>query len=295
MILSYYNQTNANRLIRLSLPTVSEPFSYKVLWIRSISIASFPKGINKNPHQHSFFEVHYILSGKTQYEDSSGIIRDVGAGEAILFPPESMHTLKYCSDDLIKICLAFSCDVQNPPFDALFKNGTFIFDINKKMEVLFETILEEAELCNIFSYTLIQNSIFELICNLLRGISPTEKYIAVDHPESDTRIALAKQYIKDNPNRFLTCNEVAQYCHFNAKYLNRIFKSTTGMTLLSYIHKQKVLQIQELLEHSSLSLEEISQTLGFRNEYYFSSFFKRCGGITPYMYRRLIKKNDSLP
>ena len=57
------------------------------------------------------------------------------------------------------------------------------------------------------------------------------------------------------------------------------------MTMLKYIHKTKIEQAQYYLENTNISLEEISASLGFANEYYFNSFFKRYIGVAPGAYR----------
>ena len=46
--------------------------------------------------------------------------------------------------------------------------------------------------------------------------------------------------------------------------------------------------IEKLLSDPTLSLREISEIMGFNNEYYFSTFFKKHGGSPPGEYRRMI-------
>lgn len=99
-------------------------------------------------------------------------------------------------------------------------------------------------------------------------------------------IQKAKQYISDNKDKLLNCSEVADYCHYNAKYLNRIF---TRQTLLAYIHHEKIIYAEELLKDESLTLKQVSDALGFANEYYFNRFFKRKNAITPGKYRQYLK------
>jgi len=286
MILSNYNQTIANKLIKLSIPDITDPFPIRILWLRSVT--GVKKSISMREHQHSFFEVHLLLSGDTEYSDHKKKTYHVCAGEGILFPPGVVHTVCSYSEQMIKLCLAFSTE-EETPLSLLLKKGTHSFPIDEKMRICLESILAEAERMRTFSIPLLKNSIFELICRIFRSADCNEQAPDLSLPETDLRIMAVRQYIKDNPNAFLTCQDVAQYCHFNVKYLNRIFKENTGMTLLSYIHQQKILQAQELLEHTTLSLDEISTRLGFANEYYFNSFFRRVSGITPGAYRLMIQ------
>ena len=283
MILSNYTQTRANRLNRLSVPDIKEPIPIKVLWFNSVTVTNKIRFSNKK-HQHSFFEIHFLLSGATEYETAWNKY-NVSEGNGIMFSPNTNHTAVSRTDDMKKLCLTFNCEKDNSLFEQISQKEVCTFAIDSKMKTCFETILEEADLHSIFSMTLIQNCIFELICRIMRSTNIDEKNESMSEYQSDSRIDTVKQYIKDNSCVFLTCQDVAQYCHFNAKYLNRIFKDKTGMTMLKYIHKTKIEQAQYYLENTNISLEEISASLGFANEYYFNSFFKRYIGVAPGAYR----------
>lgn len=289
MNLSNYTQSRANRLVKLSIPDIKEPFPIRVLWLRWISVADDKKKIHTKIHQHSFFEVHFIISGETAYKNGDNHTFSLSDGDAILFAPDTPHSVVSYTKGLTKLCLAFSCDKENSPLYALCKKGTHQFTVTEEMRAAFETILAESDLRSVFSATLLKNSVLLLIYGIFRSANPDEQKPLLSANETDIRIRAVKQYIKDNPGSFFTCQDVAAYCHFNVKYLNRIFKKETGMTLLSYIHQQKILQAQELLEHTTLSLDEISTRLGFANEYYFNSFFRRVSGITPGAYRLMIQ------
>ncbi len=284
MILSNYTQTRANRLNRLRVPDINEPVPIRVLWFNSVTVNNKKKFSNKK-HQHSFFEIHFLLSGETEYETTINNKYHISAGHGIVFSPNTSHAIASYTNDMKKLCLTFNCEPMHPLFEHFSKKGVCVFAIDSKMKTCFETIIEEADLHSAFSMPLIKNCILELICRIMRSVNIDERNENVSEYQSDSRIDAVKQYIKDNPSVFLTCQDVAHYCHFNVKYLNRIFKNKTGMTLLKYIHKTKVEQAQNYLENSNISLEEISACLGFANEYYFNSFFKRYIGIAPGSYR----------
>ncbi len=117
------------------------------------------------------------------------------------------------------------------------------------------------------------HKIFEVILSLAIAAGLEDDADSGFESECDARLALAKQYIKDNINSPLTCPEVSQYCHLSCKQLSRIFSKNEGMPLMGYIHKIKIEAAEKLISESGLSLKEISSYLGFSSEYYFNAFF----------------------
>lgn len=82
----------------------------------------------------------------------------------------------------------------------------------------------------------------------------------------------------------------AAYCYLSAKQLTRIFEKETGLPLGAYIRRERCEKIRELLENGELTLSEISETMNFRNEYYFNAFFKKNAGIAPGAYSKTVNR-----
>ena len=69
----------------------------------------------------------------------------------------------------------------------------------------------------------------------------------------------------------------------------RRFKAYTGLTPAKYVNALKMKKARELLADSRLQIKEISEKLGFENEYYFSNFFKKNMNVSPTAYRKIIQ------
>lgn len=87
-----------------------------------------------------------------------------------------------------------------------------------------------------------------------------------------------------NPN--LSVMFLADSVHLSVNYLRNIFKENTGESLSVYITRQKLDLIRDLLLHSDMSLNDISEKLGFSTKNYFFTFFKKHTGMTPSDYRK---------
>ncbi len=147
---------------------------------------------------------------------------------------------------------------------------------------------ETAQKSTPYRETLIKNRVFELLSHISGDfdfVSAKRDVKAV--PESDVRLFKAKQFIKDNPNVFAGCKELAMYCNVSPKQLNRIFVKYEGVPLLKYIHNEKLMQAKEMLFTKKGSLSEISENLGFSSVYYFSKFFTDREGCSPGAFKKL--------
>lgn len=72
------------------------------------------------------------------------------------------------------------------------------------------------------------------------------------------------------------------------------FKEITGQTLGAYIADMRLKRACQLLTETDMSVNEISDMLGFNSQRYFSTFFKERTGQTPSAYRSNPRKvNDS--
>lgn len=63
------------------------------------------------------------------------------------------------------------------------------------------------------------------------------------------------------------------------------FKQLTGQSLGSYISTYKIQRAKEMLTTTDMTMNEISDALGFSTQRYFSTFFKEKTGITPTAFR----------
>ena len=76
--------------------------------------------------------------------------------------------------------------------------------------------------------------------------------------------------------------EIEEALHMNGDYLNRIFKSVTGYSLIQYIQYYRVLASKRLMSEEHMMVSEAAGKVGFDNPAYFSKVFKKWTKITPY-------------
>lgn len=99
------------------------------------------------------------------------------------------------------------------------------------------------------------------------------------------------KYIDKNIEGELGANEIATLVNYSSSHLQRIFKSTTGTSVMSYIKSKKLIYSRGLLVNSDKRVCDIALELGFDYEQSYIRAFKKQYGITPKQYR-LKEKND---
>lgn len=92
-------------------------------------------------------------------------------------------------------------------------------------------------------------------------------------------------YIQMHLDEKISLETVARSQGFNKNYLSSRFKKETGQTMGDYIAKVKTERAKFLLDHSDLSVSEISHQLCYSSESHFGSSFRRITGMTPTEYR----------
>jgi AraC-like DNA-binding protein len=68
--------------------------------------------------------------------------------------------------------------------------------------------------------------------------------------------------------------------------LSRVFRKEAGSTIKNYLAKRRIEEAAKLLTHSSMSIAEIAEKVGFHEFHYFCLVFKKLTGIPPGHFRK---------
>lgn len=94
------------------------------------------------------------------------------------------------------------------------------------------------------------------------------------------------QYIKDNYERNITLEEVAEYSQVSKSYLSLLFKQETGINFSAFLTNYRIEKCKEYMRESHYKIYEIAERIGFDNPYYFSKVFKEKVGISCKEYQK---------
>ena len=100
-------------------------------------------------------------------------------------------------------------------------------------------------------------------------------------------------YIRRHYTNNLLIPELARRCAMSETAYRKKFKELTGKSPVKYINHIKIAKSCELLTDGKLSIEYISDFLGFYNTPYFYKIFKSVMGMTPLEYKKTKKEEKS--
>ena len=125
----------------------------------------------------------------------------------------------------------------------------------------------------------LQARLIQLLLELNKCFSNSEISTGINY------IRRAQAFIKNNFNRPLTVEEISAHTGITKGYLQRLFNSHTGVSILQYLNNYRIAKCKKLLLETSLSVDEICGHVGFNNRQQLIYEFKAKTGITPTAYR----------
>jgi AraC family transcriptional regulator len=99
------------------------------------------------------------------------------------------------------------------------------------------------------------------------------------------RERLVKQLILERLGDTLEVTELARACSLSRSHFSRAFKCSTGLSPQDWIRHQRIARAKLLIQHTDLSLTQISLECGFCDQAHFCHMFTRSEGINPFAWR----------
>ncbi|MFB9277014.1 helix-turn-helix domain-containing protein [Cohnella cellulosilytica] len=99
-------------------------------------------------------------------------------------------------------------------------------------------------------------------------------------------VSLTTDFMERHYMREITREQLAAMAGMSANYYSRIFKNRTGKSPIEHLNEIRMKHAKRLLSFSNLSVGKIAQTIGYRDEFYFSRKFKEKIGASPTVFAR---------
>lgn len=101
-------------------------------------------------------------------------------------------------------------------------------------------------------------------------------------------VGMAVRYMTENLEKQLTLAGLARYIGYSTSQFSLIFKSRTGHSPIDYFNMLKVQRACQLLETTTLRVNQICAKVGVSDSFYFSRLFSKVVGISPKKYRQAV-------
>jgi len=97
------------------------------------------------------------------------------------------------------------------------------------------------------------------------------------------------EYVARHYDQPIQVQEAARICGMSESHFMNFFKRTTGQSFLAYLNHCRIERAQVLLVSTDKPVSDISQEMGFCDQSYFGTVFRRMVGMTPVAYRRRLR------
>lgn len=168
--------------------------------------------------------------------------------------------------------------------------GKHLAAVEKKLKKMEEVMGQKRA----FASAEVKNLLISIIISMLYGAGTR---CAEYHMPNGKMLRYAKareiiQYIMEHYSEVYGLEDLAGIFYMDKSYLSRIFKEVTNFTVNEFINCQRIGHARDMLLDESLSMEEISQKLGYERLSYFDRVFKKYVGMSPLQYRKSKRKKN---
>jgi AraC-like DNA-binding protein len=100
------------------------------------------------------------------------------------------------------------------------------------------------------------------------------------------------RFLGENCGCAIQVKEASRICGMSDSHFMSFFKRVTGLSFMKYLNHYRVERSQVLLVNTDESMASISQEMGFCDQSYFGTVFRRLVGMTPAAYRRRFRTRN---
>ncbi|WP_243736140.1 helix-turn-helix domain-containing protein [Leucobacter luti] len=101
------------------------------------------------------------------------------------------------------------------------------------------------------------------------------------------------QFIRDDPARQWTVQELAEAVHLSPSQLRRVFVEAFGKAPIAYLTMVRTERMAQLLRSTVLPIKQIAAEVGWADADFAARQFRRSLGVTPTTYRQFVCASNS--
>lgn len=248
-------------------------------------------------HFHDKYEIYYLRAGERYYFVKDKVFH-IKKGHLVLIKEGELHkTTDAEKPDHERLLIYFRkpfIETANKSTDRilnLLKGKSYcVMELSLKerqeVERIFSEMFQETEAQEECFEICLQGLLMKLLVYIGRYIRQTDANVFLSTSPRHEKISGIVKYINEHYSEELSIPGIARLFFISPYYLSRIFKETTGFTLLEYINTVRIRAAQELLLNKKFKVIEIAEKSGFGSVSQFNRVFRQIAGYSPLSYRK---------
>ncbi len=276
--------------------------------VKTSSLRDFPvcvlrgKKTDIDYHRHTYYEFVYVLEGTVDHV-LNGEHRILGEGNFFLLSPNDVHTYLSINSDPFRIVnfmfnpalidpsfnlnTSFKVLIKHPSIEVSYKRlmvsplSTQFLDADGSLRQIFLNALNEYKLKKPGYISVLRATAITGIIACLRSVYTEENGI-----EKNTFVTNIVKYVNENYADNISLSAICDEIGYNMQYVSRSFRTQMGMTFSEYLFKVRIQEACSLLLSTDMTVQEISNAVGYSNTAFFHKVFKNVIGKTPANFRK---------
>lgn len=242
------------------------------------------------PHRHGdLVQLLYVQGGSAELE-VEGVINRVQQPSLQVVPALSVHGFRFSQDvqgHVLSLALPLveqlGTVLDGPP---LARAACYPIGEQKRyLDTLFDSIAEEYSAQQPGRELMLQSLISALLVWVGRRSLALEH---ADAPSPERGREHLQGFTRLLETHFREHRPIEQYAFelgISAAHLNALCRRLAGQSALQLINQRLLLEAKRCLVYTAMTVNQVSDSLGFSEPAYFSRFFKRGSGLTPKAFR----------
>lgn len=258
-----------------------------------IFVSLHTEEFNGVPHCHDFVEIIYVCRGSvTDCVEGNRI--SLSRGDACIHNPSATHFLVDFDgkrDTVLNILLSrrafgkavYAAVIRDNKLDGFFNRllsgGSEPYrafkELSDSAEIIVELLVKELLQSDGYSAAVMESILLLLFAELLRNYRW--------HEDGDFAANLESYLVENLQN--VTVESAAAAFGYHPKYFSVLVRKETGRTFRALLTEQRMKKAESQLLFTDYSIEEIAESLGYRDAVSLYGNFKSYSGMTPSEFR----------
>lgn len=114
----------------------------------------------------------------------------------------------------------------------------------------------------------------------------SDSILSIKQQQENPIIKKVLIYIEENISQEFSLEMAADAVGVSSFYLSKLFREEKGETFINFVSEKRLEKARLMLEETELSIKEITASIGYNDQNYFSRIFKNKYGLSPKEYRK---------